>query len=354
MTPSFLSRGPVPLTADNFTPLARTPWGGEKIARGFKELAVPHAIGRAIGESWEFSYGPDFPSRLRDEDLSLKDLIDAYPSETLSPAQKSCDILVKLLDTAEPLSLQVHPRDDDGDLKAGECGKPESWLVLDAMPGAGIYLGFSRAVSRDELRKALLDGARARELLQFEPVLPGDYFEIEPGVPHAIGAGVTLLEPQRVVPGKIGKTYRMWDWGRRYADDGKADPAGAPRPLHLEESLRLVDPLRQVGPAFAASLRRKPRITAAAGGAEVLSFPPNPHYQTILVRAPADARFSLSVQGGYGALVVLEGGVVMSGVSLRKGEPALLPHAAMPFATRTAARTVLALVIPHGAAVTLT
>ena len=47
-------------------------------------------------------------------------------------------------------------------------------------------------------------------------VKPGDYFEIEPGVTHAIGPGVTLLEPQRIIKGQSGKTYRLWDWGRKY------------------------------------------------------------------------------------------------------------------------------------------
>ena len=333
--PAFLREGPVLLAPDNFTPLSRTPWGGEVIAQRYKGQVAKVAPGQRIGESWEFSLDPAAPSRLASGKATLPELIRDHGAAILSPALaatgRGAEILVKLLNAAEPLSLQVHPADDDPHLRPGECGKPESWLVLDVEPGAGLYLGFARSLSREELRAALLDGDRAKDLLHFVPVQPGDYFDLPPGVPHAIGAGVTLLEPQRVMVGQAGKTYRMWDWGRRYDANGRLDPInGQGRELHIEASLPLVDPQSQVGPVFADSLRRVPKALKTASGATAAMFPPNSYYQTTLVMLPKGAHATLSIENGYAALVSLAGETRCGGTSLPTGQSALLPHAALP------------------------
>ena len=80
----------------------------------------------------------------------------------------------------------------------------------------GLYIGFDNAISKEKLESLLRDGDKAKATLKFVEVKAGDYFEIEPGVTHAIGPGVTLLEPQRIIKGQSGKTYRLWDWGRKY------------------------------------------------------------------------------------------------------------------------------------------
>ncbi len=332
--PPVLS-GPVPLAANNFTPLSRTPWAGDRIGRLYKDAVVTGAAGLAIGESWEFSCDPVFPSRLAAGGQELLALVEKNAAPILSPdlvaRGVSCEILVKLLDTADALSLQVHPPDKDPNLKAGECGKPESWLILAAEPGAGIYLGFKQSFDRDALRKILTSGDAAKDALYFQPVAVGDYFEIEPGVAHLIGGGVTLLEAQRIVPGKSGKTYRLWDWGRKYDAEGRLDPkTGKARELHLDEALPLIDPRSQVGPAYAESLRRRPRVDQLPSGAKVEAFPANPYYQVSSVELRRGAPLALEILGGYGALVVLKGRLVAHGVPLSKGQSALLPHQAMP------------------------
>ena len=338
MAPDWL-RAPILLSPNNFTPLTRTPWGGQVIGERYKLDLVPTARGQRIGESWEFSCDPAFPSQVapgQGFEGTLLTLIERYPEAILSPELVrskgvSCEILLKLLDAAEPLSLQVHPADGDRFLTPDECGKPESWLILAAAPGAGIYLGFSRAVSREALRQALLDGDKAKDLLNFVAVKAGDFFTIEPGVTHAIGAGVTVLEPQRILTGKTGKTYRLWDWGRRYDRAGRLDPLhGEARPLHVEESLPLIDPERQVGTAYVDSLRRQAKVSALRGGISVREFPANPYYKTVLCSQPAGTELRLRIEGGYGALLMLSGRVTVAGKSLVTGQPCLLPHAAMP------------------------
>ena len=205
-------------------------------------------------------------------------------------------------------------------------------------------------MTREALCAALLDGASARDLLHFVMVQPGDYFEIEPGVPHAIGGGVTLLEPQRILTGQAGKTYRLWDWGRRYDAQGRLDMMnGQARPLHVAESLPLVDPERQVGEAFVATLRRQPTEHLFSGGVSVREFPANPYYKTVLCSLQVGAQLTLEVAGGYGALLALSGAAVVSGEIIPQGQPALLPHVASPFKMTATETTDLAIVTPAAA-----
>ena len=347
---------PILLTSNNFTPLTRTPWGGKVIAESYKKRVHPECNGQSIGESWEFSCDPAFPSRVLATGETLLEVVGKWPEAILSRQggsftnDPSCEILVKLLDAAEPLSLQVHPADNDPNLKPGECGKPESWLVLKAAEGAGIYLGFSKSISRTELRRALLDGAAAKELLHFVPVKAGDYFEIEPGVPHAIGGGVTLLEPQRILTGKAGKTFRLWDWGRRYNAKGQLDMEdGRPRELHIEESLPLVDPERQVGEAFVRTLRRQPTVKALSGGILVREFPSGPYYKTVLCSLPPAANLTISISGGYGALLPLEGVVSAAELVIPQGQPALLAQVGSPFRFQAQEASELAVLAPKAA-----
>lgn len=328
---------PVILSPDNFTPETRTPWGGFAIAKLYKNHLgqgfVPNGVPAKIGESWEFSLDPAFPSTAFEDKTPLSALLEHFAEDVFSPkkvreGQAQCHILIKLLEAAEPLSLQVHPRDQDPDLKPNECGKPESWLVLHAEKGAGIYLGFKAPLSKKNLFEILQRGEEAKNILHFKLVKPGDYFEIQPGVPHAIGPGVTVLEPQRVLPGREGKTFRLWDWGRLYG--------GKPRELHLEQGLKLVDPLTQVGEPFVASLQKVPKVHQG-DLFEAHFYPPNDEYQTILVRGQKGAAVNLKIKDGFGVLTVLKGSLRVASSkhsedkqTMPTGTTALVPHAALP------------------------
>lgn len=346
-------RKPVLLHADNFMPLTRTPWAGSVITTCYKDEVVPEARGRMVGESWEFSCDPAYPSRIDGHDVTLPELVDAHPHEIFGEEEVgpnrivNCEILVKMIDAAQPLSLQIHPTDDDQDLKPGTCGKPESWYVLRAQQGAGIYLGFNRSLKIQELRDLLLKEDAAKDVLQFVPVQPGDYFEISPGVPHAIGAGVTILEPQRLKAGSSGMTFRMWDWGRKYASNGTLDlNAGLPRELHLEQSLKLVNPERQFGPQFVDVCRRMPTHKRLKGS-KWTSFPENAYYQLHLVDTIEGDHLTLQLARGYGALVVLSGSMAACGVNLSKGRSALLPSNCFPLErVQLSPDTKLAIVVP--------
>ena len=365
MDSSFLQqalRGPLPLTPNNFTPRARTPWGGTFIAQQLKDAVSPETKGAIVGESWDFSCEPSFPSRLLGSSLTLHDLFRSYPKETLSATlfkqdpMAACEILVKFVDAQEDLSLQVHPSDSDPFLGKEESGKPESWLILHAEPGAGIYLGFQSqaALSHEGLAQILRSGADLRRFLQFVPVKAGDYFEIPAGICHAVGKGITLLEPQRVLFGKKARTYRMYDWGRRYNAKGEADPEGKGRELHIEESLHLVQPTVQCGDKFLAQLRSLPRRQNVGEGIRIDSFGHNPFYRTHRVQVPAQQTLHWNLEDAYGALLPTEGYFKLRSADgadsyWQKGQPGLLPAACFPLTIQALHDTTFYIVNPLSA-----
>lgn len=236
------------LRPDNLTPPTRTPWGGQYILAQLKR-GVPlgdKADYPVVGESWEVSVEPSFPSRCADGDDQLDAVIAGAPIGWLGAAGArqhggQTPLLTKLLDAADNLSVQVHPRADDPELAADESGKPEGWYVLAAAPGAGLYLGFRDGVDRAEVARCIAAGGALDQLLHFVPIAPGDAFVLPAGTVHAIGAGATLFEPQLVAPGRRALTYRFWDWNRRYDQHGRISPDGRPRPLHIDRSLAVTD-----------------------------------------------------------------------------------------------------------------
>lgn len=322
--------GPELLRPDNFTPLTRTPWAGRRIIERYKPGLLHD---EPVGESWEISCEPSFPSRLARDDATLAEVIAADPEAWLGAALAAryggqSPLLVKLLDSAENLSVQVHPADDDPGLAPGEGGKPESWYILEATPGAGIYLGFREGVRRADVERCLSEGENLDQLMNFVIVSPGDSFIIRPGTAHAIGAGVTLLEPQHVAPGRRGVTYRFWDWNRRYAEDGRPSPDGRPRPLHVERSLAVTDWAAPGGAAFVESCRARPRALGSGSPTRTLLI------DTPFFAAEAwagDGRLTLAVPTMIG-VTCLEGELRLEtpggAVTVGAGRSAVIPAAA--------------------------
>jgi len=160
-------------------------------------------------------------------------------------------LLVKYLFTSERLSIQVHPDDEAARARGYARGKDEAWYVVAAEPGAVIGLGLTRAVSREALAAAALDGS-IEELLDWRPVAAGEFFYSPAGTVHAIGAGLSLVEIQQ----NLDLTYRLYDYGR-------------PRELHVEDAVAVADP-RPWTPPFAPVEAAPGRTILAAGGAFVL------------------------------------------------------------------------------------
>jgi len=119
-------------------------------------------------------------------------------------------LLLKLLFTSEPLSIQVHPDDEFARSIGLPNGKTEAWYILSAAPGARVAVGLKRHLTPQELRASMRDGSIAR-LTQWRPVTKGDIVFVPAGTIHAIGAGVVLAEIQQ----RSDATFRLFDYGRQ-------------------------------------------------------------------------------------------------------------------------------------------
>ncbi len=340
------------LRPNNFTSASRTPWGGTRIASHYKpKLNVPPTT--IIGESWELSVEPDFPS-LDEHGRPLTELIAEDPVAALgaraAKRAPSTTLLVKLLDAKEALSVQIHPADDYDGLDPGESGKPECWYVLDRSPGAGLYVGLAPNVDRPTMRRAIERGDDVSALLNFVPVEPGDAFRIDPGTPHAIGGGITLLEPQRVLPGMRGVTYRYWDWNRLYDERGRQSPNGKARALHVEHALAVTDFSSPTGSALLAQIRTRAGRTnpEAPATLQTLTFgSPSPGPDEIrMTRLSGSGELNLPPASYLRGLTILAGSLRLRGhdfdLVARTGRSLVLP-AALPEIAAYAER-VLALI----------
>lgn len=170
------------------------------------------------------------------------------------------ELLVKYLMTCETLSIQVHPDTQAARAKGHPRGKDEAWLVIDAEPGAKIGIGLRRPVTRQELRKAALDGS-IETLVDWRQAHPGDFYYSPAGTIHALGPGLTLIEIQQ----NLDLTYRLYDYGRpRELQLDEAVEAARPEPYVAAFTPYEYSPGREIladGPAFVIE-----RWTDAAGG----------------------------------------------------------------------------------------
>ena len=209
-------------------------WGGTRLKTEYNKRFDLSPL----AETWECSTHPDGPSCVSGGEyagMTLAALLAARP-ELLGTRHPDGElpILVKLIDAAAPLSVQVHPDDAfAAEFENGSKGKTEMWVVLSAEPGATLVYGFTRQVTPDELRQRIRAGT-LEEVLRFLPVKAGDVILVEAGTVHAIGRGILVAEIQE----NSNLTYRLYDYNRR-------DKTGALRPLHVEKALRVA----RLGPA---------------------------------------------------------------------------------------------------------
>jgi len=128
------------------------------------------------------------------------------------PVATSFPLLVKLLDTSDWLSVQVHPDDDfvaRYELNTGYTGKDEVWIVMEAGPDARVVYGFARDLDRAELEDAI-NNDRLWPLLNVVSVEAGDVIYVPAGTVHALGPDLLVLE----VSQRSDLTYRLYDFGR--------------------------------------------------------------------------------------------------------------------------------------------
>lgn len=202
---------------------------------------------------------------LRLEDgAPFSELLAAYPREMLGE-RKDLGVLVKFLDSAIRLPMQVHPtRAYSRELFGSPYGKAEAWLILATRPDACIYFGFSRAVSPEEFRAAVEasenDPQAMTQFVNRVPVKTGDVFFVPAGVIHAIGAGCMLLEAQEPTDFTIQPEYRCGEYRLNEQEMYLGLPAGT--------ALECFD-FTRYGQQVVEDSRKTPRIVHEAPGVRV-------------------------------------------------------------------------------------
>jgi len=218
----------------------RRVWGGKRLAERFEIVTDD-----PIGEAWMVFD----ENRIIDGPYTGRTLAEVLPElgeeflgrESVARYGYRLPLMAKFLDTADWLSIQVHPDDTYArahESDTGWLGKAEAWVVLDAEPGAQVVYGVKQPVEREELLAAARDGS-ILELLNFMPVRKGDVIYVPPGTIHALGPGLLIYE----VSQRSDLTYRLYDYGRD-------------RELHLEKALSVA----QTKPAKIKRLRLHPGL----------------------------------------------------------------------------------------------
>lgn len=194
-----------------------TAWGGRRLLEWGKQ--TPDVTAGAIGETHETSSAAVI-SHGELAGMTLADACTQFGGDLLGARGAAVfarvgafPLLVKFIDAAERLSVQVHP--DDATAPDGSCGKTEAWVILDTTPGAELIIGVRGAID--------LPGIEAQLVRQI--VTPGEAWFVPARTVHAIGAGVLLYEIQQ--PSHV--TWRIHDWGRD-------------REIHVEQALHVAIP----------------------------------------------------------------------------------------------------------------
>ena len=177
--------------------------GGERIAALRGTEPADHTPEEWIGAANTTFDGSRGLSRLPDGRL-LRDALEADPEAFLGPAHArrfGADpaLLVKLLDAGQRLPVHFHPGREFAARELGLAhGKTEAWLIVEADPGASVHVGFAREVALDEVRGWMeaQDSGAMLGAMQELPVTAGDAVFVPAGVPHAIGAGILMVEVQ--------------------------------------------------------------------------------------------------------------------------------------------------------------
>ena len=216
-------------------------------------------------------------------------------------------LLVKLIDTMDDISVQVHPDDEYAASVSNDWGKAQLWYVIDCEPGAYLICGFNDEINIEDFRRRIEDDTLISAVNTYE-VRKGDTFYIEPGTLHAIGKDILLAE--------IGQnselSYRVYDYCR-------VDENGESRPLNIQQALDV-------------TITAPPTVPA---GVMVPRAEIDGHYETLLGRSEYFASSLWEVENGalisapdesFISVLMLEGTLKIDGLDVpaRKGDSILI------------------------------
>ena len=204
-----------------------TPWGGHTL----RDTLMKDAPEDATGESLEISALPGHESMVANgphAGKALSRMVELWGESLTGIPGGEFPLLMKLLDTQLPLSVQVHPDDAYAAEHEHTVSKSEAWIILNAEPGAKIVYGVE---TRGEPLEKIIAEGRLESCLRWRTVRPGEVYYIPEGMVHALCEGILCYEVEQ----SSDITYRLWDWDRVGKD-------GQPRELHIEKALDVCRP----------------------------------------------------------------------------------------------------------------
>ncbi len=286
-------------------------WGGKRIAE-FKGLP---SQGDHIGESWELSPMEGHESVVSQgtfKGATLPSLIANHGNEIMGERlMKKYDgkfpLLIKLIDSSDDLSVQVHPDDELAAKRHNSLGKTEMWYSIAPAEGAYLYAGFSKHIDAAEFRRQVAENEIIPSLHKYF-THPGDIFFLPAGRVHSIGRGNFVLEIQEA----SDITYRIYDYDRR-------DAQGNPRQLHVEESVDAID--------FddTADLPAENELGVVG---ELRPLAESSYFKTEIARVDGTMTIDLAARNSFTILVATAGELTVKNadgeISLRQGETALV------------------------------
>jgi len=309
-------------------------WGGSNIRNLFTKDAP---TGAPIGESWEISDRPGAESVIANGPLAgqtltqlMRDRRDELLGDARANASGRFPLLVKIIDASEKLSLQVHPPAALAPRFGGEP-KTEMWYIVDAKPGASLFAGLRKGITREHFAERVRVGGVA-DCFHCVPVKRGDAMFLPSGRVHAIGGGIVIFEIQQ----NSDTTYRVYDWDR-------LDAFGKPRDLHVAQSLECID-FDDFEPSLVAP-------NAVQNGAAISkALVRDPLFDVDLVELTAGAFWQ--PPGGSAQVVGLESGEVEvmwsdGSVTLKPGGFCVIPAAANNVVLRAPSAARFLFAKPH-------
>jgi mannose-6-phosphate isomerase len=266
-------------------------WGG----RSLLSLAGPDAAAndKPIAEVWALHENNPVISGVF-AGRTLAELTTEYPNEILgtyvaAQGNKRFPLLIKLLDCASWLSLQVHPNDEQARQLEGPqfAGKTEAWHILNAQLNAQLIAGIKPNTSPKAVHAAI-GNETILDLVEYHQAQTGDTFFMPAGTIHALGPGLIIYEVQQT----SDLTYRVFDWNRPQTDG---------RALHIEKSIAVTNPQSQ------GQIIRK-----QDSGSTTSSLVQCPYFHLELLSAPqerdtyGESFHSLTVIAGQTSITTLE------------------------------------------------
>ena len=209
-------------------------WGGQKIktilGKDFVDL-------ENCGETWELSGVPGNVSEVSNGLFAgrlLSELVSQFKDKLVGKRiheqfGDEFPLLIKYIDAAQDLSVQVHPNNALAQKRHNCPGKSEMWYIIHADEGTSLINGFERETNREEYLEYLNTG-KIMDLLHSEKVENGDTYYLPAGRVHTIGKGLMIAEIQQT----SDITYRIYDFDR-------VDKEGNKRKLHTNLAFDALD-----------------------------------------------------------------------------------------------------------------